>query len=119
MANTVALKLVCAVVLACMVVTAPYVEAQVTCNLVVGDLSTCLSYLQSGGDVPASCCNGIKSLNAAANDTPGRQTACRCLKQFASSISGIRQDTASSLPEKCGVSVGYPISTTVDCAKVQ
>ncbi|PIA32320.1 hypothetical protein AQUCO_04500135v1 [Aquilegia coerulea] len=120
MANTVVLKLVCALV-ACMVVTAPYVyvEAQVTCNLVVGDLRTCLSYLQSGGPVPTTCCNGIKSLNAAAKDTPARQTACRCLKQFAAGISGIRQDTASSLPAKCGVSVGYPISTTVDCSKVQ
>ncbi|KAF5180919.1 Non-specific lipid-transfer protein [Thalictrum thalictroides] len=116
MANTVVLKLVCALV-AFMVVTAPYVEAEVTCNLVVGDLRTCLSYLQSGGAVPTTCCNGIKSLNAAAKDTPARQTACRCLKQFASSVPGIRQDTASSLPAECGVSVGYPISSSVDCSK--
>ncbi|PIA60792.1 hypothetical protein AQUCO_00300365v1 [Aquilegia coerulea] len=118
MANTVVLKLVCALVV-CMVVTAPYpyVEAEVTCNEVKNDLSTCLSYLQSGGAVPTTCCNGMTSLYSAANDTPARQTACRCIKQFASSVSGINQDNASSLPEKCGISIGFPISPSVDCSK--
>ncbi|KAF5206978.1 Non-specific lipid-transfer protein [Thalictrum thalictroides] len=103
MANTVVLKLVCALVV-CIVVTATHVEAEVTCNEVKNDLGTCLSYLQSGGDVPETCCEGMNSLYAAANDTPARQTACRCIKQFASSVSGINEDNANSLPGKCGYS---------------
>ncbi|PIA39078.1 hypothetical protein AQUCO_02700329v1 [Aquilegia coerulea] len=116
MATSVILKLVC-VMVASMVMTTPHVEAAVTCNVVASNLIACITYLKSGGAVPSTCCSGIKSLNAAATTTSDRQTACQCLKQLATSISGLKTGPTSTLPAKCGVSVGYPISASVDCSK--
>ncbi|KAF5207461.1 B3 domain-containing transcription factor vrn1 [Thalictrum thalictroides] len=61
----------------------------------MGDLSSCLSYLESGGAVPKSCCKGIKSLNAAAKDTPARQTAYLAL--FYNSTVHKNKDNKASL----------------------
>nr|AAL27855.1 lipid transfer protein precursor [Davidia involucrata] len=106
-------------VLMCMVVSAPHAEAAITCGTVTVSLAPCLNYLKKGGPVPPACCNGIKSLNAAAKTTADRQAACNCLKTASTSIAGINLSYASSLPGKCGVNVPYKISPSTDCSKVQ
>lgn len=111
-------KVACVVVLMCMVVAAPHVEAAISCGQVVSSLSPCISYLRSsGGAVPAPCCNGVKSLNNVAKTTPDRQTACKCIKSAAVGISGINYGLVSSLPGKCGVNLPYQISPSTDCSK--
>ncbi|KAJ4979629.1 hypothetical protein NE237_010409 [Protea cynaroides] len=119
MASSSVVKLMC-LVLACMVVVAPLtVDGAITCGMVISKLSPCLTYLRSGGSVPANCCNAVRSLNAAASSTPDRQTACGCLKNAYTSISGINSGNAASLPGKCGVNLPYKISPSIDCSKVR
>ncbi|KAK8556550.1 hypothetical protein V6N13_064572 [Hibiscus sabdariffa] len=55
---------------------APLAQGAITCGQVSSALVPCLPYLKSGGTVPPACCNGIKSLNSAAQTTPDRQAAC-------------------------------------------
>ncbi|MFS8014037.1 putative plant lipid transfer protein/Par allergen [Helianthus anomalus] len=103
---------------ACMVVSAPHAEAAITCGQVVSKLVPCLGYLQTGGTPTPACCNGVTSLNAAAQSTPDRQTACNCLKSSYSSYPNINPANAASLPGKCGVNIPYKISPSTDCSSV-
>ncbi|MGF2531731.1 non-specific lipid-transfer protein [Ralstonia pseudosolanacearum] len=112
------LKLTSLILVICVVMTAPYAEASMTCGLVVTKLHACLSYLSSGGALSAGCCSGVKSLNEAANNTPDRQAACKCLKTAAGNIPGLNLDRAASLADKCGVSIPYKFSPSMDCSKV-
>ncbi|KAK8982939.1 hypothetical protein V6N11_054924 [Hibiscus sabdariffa] len=120
MASSMSLKLACVVVL-CLVVGAPLAQAAITCGQVASSVAPCIAYLRGtgpGGPVPAACCSGIKSLNAAAKTTADRQAACKCLKSAAAGISGINFGLASGLPGKCGVSIPYKISPSTDCSRV-
>ncbi|KAI3488354.1 hypothetical protein L1887_47645 [Cichorium endivia] len=105
------------VVVVCMVVSAPYAEAALTCGQVVSKMLPCLAYLRAGGAVPPACCSGVKSLNAAAQTTPDRKTACGCLKSAYASYTGINTNNAVSLPGKCGVNIPYKFSPSTDCSK--
>ncbi|KAI3788609.1 hypothetical protein L2E82_01381 [Cichorium intybus] len=111
------MKMAC-VMVACMVVLAPHVEA-ITCGQVAASLAPCLQYLRAGGAVSGGCCNGVKGLNNAAKSTADKQTACNCLKNAYSSFPGIKSGNAAGLPGKCGVSIPYKISPTTDCSKIK
>ncbi|KAJ4704251.1 Non-specific lipid-transfer protein [Melia azedarach] len=114
----VTLKIVCALVL-CVLITAPVTHA-LTCGQVTSSLGPCIPFLRTGGgSPPVPCCNGVRSLNAAARTTPDRQTACRCLQTAARQISGINPNVAAGLPGACGVNIPYKISTSTDCSKVK
>ncbi|KAI3732582.1 hypothetical protein L1987_63788 [Smallanthus sonchifolius] len=106
------------VMVACMVVSTPYVEAAISCGQVVSKLIPCLTYLQKGGAPSPACCNGVKSLNSATQSTPDKQTACNCLKGSYSSYPGIKPANAGSLAGKCGVNIPYKISPSTDCSKI-
>ncbi|KAG5069305.1 hypothetical protein AAZX31_01G121200 [Glycine max] len=108
-----------AAVLCMVVVSAPMAHAAITCGQVTSSLANCIGYLQKGGTPSSGCCNGVKSLNAAAKTTADRQTACNCLKSAASQISGFNANNAASLPGKCGVSIPYKISTSTNCATIK
>ncbi|MCL7049338.1 hypothetical protein MKW94_010666 [Papaver nudicaule] len=111
------LKFTC-VVLACMVVVAPYAaEGAISCGTVVSKVTPCIPYLQGAAFQP-SCCAGLKSLLAATKATPDRQAACNCLKSAARAIPGINYGNAASLPSKCGVSVPYKFGPSTDCTKI-
>lgn len=115
MAAPIILKLAC-VILVCMAVTAPYASA-IACGSVIVSLTPCLEYLRTGGAVPPACCAGVKALNNLAKTTPDRQTACECMKTTASRISGIDLRLAGSLPAKCGMSIPFKFSPSMDCKK--
>ncbi|XP_062186640.1 non-specific lipid-transfer protein 1-like [Phragmites australis] len=107
-----------AVLLAAAVVAPPAaVRAAMSCSTVYNTLMPCLPYVQTGGAMPPqSCCGGIRSLLAQANNTPDRRTICGCLKNVANGASGgTYLDRAAALPSKCGVSLPYKISTNVNC----
>ncbi|MBA0628501.1 hypothetical protein Godav_023219, partial [Gossypium davidsonii] len=115
MASSMSLKFACVVVL-CMVVGAPLAQGAITCGQVTSSLAPCISYLRgNGAAIPPGCCVGIKSLNSAAQTTPDRQAACKCIKSAAGSISGINYGIANGLPGKCGVNIPYKISPSTDC----
>ncbi|KAG4129602.1 hypothetical protein ERO13_D09G091600v2 [Gossypium hirsutum] len=120
MASTVALKLACGVVL-CLVVGAPLAEGAISCGQVISALAPCIPYVRNNGagGVPASCCNGIRSLNEAAQSTPERQSACNCVKALAASISGINYDLTNKLPGMCGVHSPFKISPSTNCKSVK
>ncbi|KAK8558273.1 hypothetical protein V6N13_038746 [Hibiscus sabdariffa] len=95
-----------------------WLKGAIRCGQVTSSLAPCISYLRSnGGNVPPPCCNGIKSLNAAAQTTPDRQAACNCIKSSSASISGINYGLARALPGKCGVNIPYNISPSTDCKR--
>nr|ACM78613.1 lipid transfer protein 1 [Tamarix hispida] len=118
MGSSLAIKLACVVAM-CMVVSLPYTEAAITCGMVTQKLAPCLTFLQRGGPPAAGCCGAIKSLNSMVRSTPDRKAACGCLKSAAKSFPGINMGNAAALPGKCGVNIGYPISTSVDCSRVK
>ncbi|KAI6698684.1 hypothetical protein NL676_018803 [Syzygium grande] len=75
-----------------------------------------IPYARSGtGPVPASCYNGIKSLNLTAQTMPDRQAACKCLKSVSRSIFGLNYGVIAGLRGKCGVSILFKISPNTNC----
>ncbi|KAL5731310.1 lipid-transfer protein [Ranunculus cassubicifolius] len=102
-----------------MVVSAPYATEAITCGQVAANVAPCIGYFRSGGAPPPACCSGVRSLNSAAKTTPDCQTACSSIKTITKSIPGINGGMFSSLPRKCAVNIGYPISLNMDCSKVK
>ncbi|ONK77204.1 uncharacterized protein A4U43_C02F4160 [Asparagus officinalis] len=97
---------------------APYAEGAITCGAVDSKIGPCVSYVMGKGPLPAGCCSGIRSLNSMAKSTPDRQQACNCLKSAAAKLPGLKVPLAAGLPGKCGVSLPYSISTSINCATV-
>ncbi|CAL1378436.1 unnamed protein product [Linum trigynum] len=97
--------------------TATVAESALTCGQVVGSLIPCIDYLQNGGDVSSACCNGVRSLNDAAETTDDRQKACNCLKSTANTYPKAKDSFAAALPDACGVDIHIPykISRDIDC----
>nr|BAI94498.1 lipid transfer protein [Dianthus caryophyllus] len=113
-------NIICALIMCMIMISAQNVVVEaVTCGQVASNLGSCIPYLKGGPGPSGQCCGGIKTLNGLAKTTPDRQTACNCLKSESASISGINYALASGLPSKCGVSVPYTISPSVDCSKVR
>ncbi|KAA3455509.1 non-specific lipid-transfer protein-like [Gossypium australe] len=120
MASTMSVKLACVMVL-CLVVGASLAKGAISCGQVISALTPCIPYVRNNGavGVPAPCCNGIRSLNAAAQSTPERQSACNCVKALAASISGINYDLTNKLPGMCGVHSPFKISPSTNCKSVK
>ncbi|KAJ7961094.1 Non-specific lipid-transfer protein [Quillaja saponaria] len=106
------------VVLMCLVVAAPIAQA-ITCGQVAGSVSPCLNYLRGVGPLPGGCCNGVRSLLAAAKTTADRQAICNCLKSAAGSLPGLKPNLAAGLPGACRVNIPYKISTSTNCASIK
>ncbi|KAL6870593.1 hypothetical protein ACP4OV_014441 [Aristida adscensionis] len=101
------------------VAAAPGADAAISCGQVNSAIGPCLAYARGSGAAPsAACCSGVKSLNAAAKSAADRRTACNCLKSGAARVSGLKPANAASIPSKCGVSLPYSISTSIDCSRV-
>lgn len=98
-------------------VCAMAVEAQINCSQVVSYLFPCLGYVQGMQPLTGSCCNGVRSLNAAARSREDRRTTCSCLMRTASGVRGIQPGLISDIPGKCGVAVPYPINPSIDCSR--
>ncbi|KAI3890241.1 hypothetical protein MKX03_021245 [Papaver bracteatum] len=108
-------KLALCVLLAFMVVAAPYAaQGTLTCLQVGGKVGSCLGYLK-GGHLDPDCCPGVKGLLAMAKTKDDRQAVCRCLKDAVKYIPNIKMDNVVALPGKCNVTIPY--SPTTDCAK--
>ncbi len=117
MARTSASALIMVAFLLLAVVVQP--GSALTCGQVASSVRPCLTYLRGGGPLTPPCCNGVRGLNSLAKTTADRQQACNCLKSLANNTTNLLPPRAAGLPGKCGVSVGYPISTSTDCSKVQ
>ncbi|KAL2500304.1 Non-specific lipid-transfer protein 6 [Forsythia ovata] len=111
-------KILC-MLLVGMVVVAPISEAAISCGTVANTLAPCLNYVLNGGVVPTDCCNGISSLYNTVETTPDRRAVCSCLKSVAGSASAATFNNAASLPNKCGISIPYKLSPSIDCSKIQ
>ncbi|KAG9135659.1 hypothetical protein Leryth_002391 [Lithospermum erythrorhizon] len=96
---------------------APASNAAITCSNVISNLSSCLSYLQSGGTPSNACCGGAKALAASAKTTEDKQTACSCMKNAASRFK-VNPESANALPKSCGIQLPFDISPNVDCSKI-
>ncbi|KAL3753377.1 hypothetical protein ACJRO7_000727 [Eucalyptus globulus] len=107
------LKLACLLLAYMAVAVAPVARAAVTCSQAL-----CIPYMRSDmGPMLASCCNGFKSLDSAAQTMPDCQATCECLKPVSGSISDLNYGVVAGLPEKCGVSIPYKISPGTNCSK--
>ncbi|KAK4481267.1 hypothetical protein RD792_012151 [Penstemon davidsonii] len=95
----------------------PHAEAVVSCGQVQNGLVSCLGFLQGRALVP-QCCNGIRSVAAAARTTNDRRATCRCLKTASRSLKSIDFGKAAILPGRCGVRIPFRISPNVDCSRV-
>ncbi|KAJ9558457.1 hypothetical protein OSB04_013071 [Centaurea solstitialis] len=94
----------------------PSTDAVMSCSTVIQDLMPCVSYLQNGsGMPPPACCEGAKALMAAASTTADRQAACSCLESASANV-GLNLGLAATLPDNCGIDLGFTISRNVDCS---
>lgn len=110
-------KIVFAVIVCvCMMAIGHHADDAGSCEPVLNAMETCRTYLKQGGTVPATCCKGVKSLNTAATTPAVKRTYCECLKTEAKAL-GVNSQFASSLPTKCNVNIGYPISYNVNCSR--
>ncbi|KDP35110.1 hypothetical protein JCGZ_10952 [Jatropha curcas] len=90
----------------------------VGCGQVNSALAPCIPCLTGAGTAPsAACCGGAKNVKALAPTTADRRAAGDCVKAAASHYPNINEDSASSLPKKCGVEVTIPISKNTNCHK--
>ncbi|KAH6776891.1 hypothetical protein C2S51_008203 [Perilla frutescens var. frutescens] len=106
-----------AAVCVCMVAMSHHAHAASNCGAVLTAVNSCRGYLTQGGAVPDNCCNGVKSLNAAAKTPALKKSYCECLKSEARSV-GAKEEFASTLPKKCNVNIGYPISYSTNCDSI-
>uniref|UniRef100_A0A452XCU3 Non-specific lipid-transfer protein n=3 Tax=Triticinae TaxID=1648030 RepID=A0A452XCU3_AEGTS len=115
MARAAATQLVLVALVAAMLLVAT--DAAISCGQVSSALSPCISYARGNGANPtAACCSGVRSLAGAARSTADKQAACKCIK---SAAGGLNAGKAAGIPSKCGVSVPYAISASVDCSKIR
>jgi hypothetical protein len=115
MARSAVAQVVLVAVVAAMLLVAT--DAAISCGQVSSALSPCMSYARgNGANPPAACCSGVRSLASAARSTADKQAACKCIK---SAASGLNAGKAAGIPSKCGVSVPYAISSSVDCSKIR
>ena len=115
MARGAATQLVLVALVAAMLLVA--CDAAISCGQVTSALSPCISYARgNGANPPAACCSGVRSLAGAARSTADKQAACKCIK---SAAGGLNAGKAAGIPLKCGVSVPYAISSSVDCSKIR
>ncbi|KAJ4832574.1 hypothetical protein Tsubulata_000149 [Turnera subulata] len=94
-------KLACALLLVCIVVSAPMTAQAVTCGQVASALGPCVGYLQGGGAPTPACCNGVRALAGAAKTTADRRTACTCMKNAAAGVKRLNPSNAAALPGAC------------------
>ena len=115
MARGAATQLVLVSMVAAMLLVA--CDAAISCGQVTSALSPCISYARGNGASPsAACCSGVRSLASSARSTADKQAACKCIK---SAAAGLNAGKAAGIPTKCGVSVPYAISSSVDCSKIR
>ncbi|XP_019438991.1 PREDICTED: non-specific lipid-transfer protein A-like [Lupinus angustifolius] len=83
-------------------------------------LLPCLTYVIGlGGNTPSSeCCNGAVALQSSTPTIDDRREACEFLKAVASTLPLIKDDKASSLFEKCNVTLAFPFSKDANCESI-
>ncbi|EPS66895.1 non-specific lipid-transfer protein, partial [Genlisea aurea] len=101
--------------LAALAILAAESEAAIDCGYVTNALYPCYTYVFTGGTPPADCCNSVRDLKRRAANTADLRTVCSCLQQLAGQASGSMLSNAEKLPGKCGVAIGFPISTATNC----
>ncbi|KAL9459736.1 hypothetical protein AB3S75_003020 [Citrus x aurantiifolia] len=89
----------------------------ITCEQVTIWLTPCIYYGVLGGAVQPTCCDGIRSLNAASKTTEDRRTQCNCVKEGAVRIPGLDYDRVNTLLDICGSKCPYKLTHDLDCSK--
>ncbi|KAL0694194.1 hypothetical protein Bca4012_061374 [Brassica carinata] len=98
--------------------TPRYSESTISCSVVINDLQPCVSYLTSGnGQPPETCCEGVRSLDAATTTSADKKAACECIKSVANSVT-VKPELAKALASNCNASLPVDASSTVDCNTV-
>jgi hypothetical protein len=111
-------RLAIVVAILAVLVAAETASAAISCRDVTSAISPCLAYAMGRASAPsAGCCSGVKSLSNKASSKADRQAACSCLKSMAGRLGGVSMGNAAGIPGKCGVNIGMPISSSVDCSK--
>ncbi|XP_058734694.1 non-specific lipid-transfer protein A-like [Vicia villosa] len=86
------------------------------CGQVQSSVHPCEAYLLKGANEPsAGCCSGVRSIRDSATTVEERRAACECLEKFANKYPNVRDDLIASVPVRCGVDLGYPISKAMNC----
>lgn len=90
------------VVFLAVVAAAPTAKAAVNCTEVESKFAPCTPYLQNQVSTPSSsCCDALKSLNAAATTTADRRALCKCLTSAVQKTPNLNYFNAINLPGKC------------------
>ncbi|XP_058734673.1 non-specific lipid-transfer protein A-like [Vicia villosa] len=86
------------------------------CEQAKTSVHSCTSFLVGDDAEPSTtCCDGIKLIKSSVTTVDERRAACECIKNWASNIPNIKEDLAISLPKRCGVDIGFPITPNMNC----
>ena len=118
MACSIVVKVVCLALMCLVSGTTVLTNATLTCEEVNNSLIPCIPYISGGVDSPPQpCCDGIKNLISEATSKEDRQAVCECIKAGLKNLPGYLLGKVQSLPKKCGVSLPFEISPSIDCTK--
>ncbi|XP_050215834.1 non-specific lipid-transfer protein 1-like [Mercurialis annua] len=116
--NKVESVLVLLAVISSMLVITPNVYAEISCAEITVLLVPCIPYGILGGDVPESCCSGIKDSFALVKTNEDLMLKCQCVEDVAALIPGLNYTKVNELPAKCDTTSPYIVSPDTDCSKV-
>ncbi|KAK9668401.1 hypothetical protein RND81_13G057700 [Saponaria officinalis] len=93
----------------------------VSCDVVVQELSPCLSYLDEQAISPTQhCCQGVKVIWSNYGKSKGkRQAVCQCLESMLPYVGAIDGSLVTALPKQCGLSIKLPrVTNSFNCSQV-
>lgn len=95
------------------------------CNDTKTSMMPCVLYLnatysgtggESGHDpLPLPCCDALSGVKSSTPDRDDRIAACECLKEIVGYFSGEMEFVVATLPRRCGVDIGFPITKYINC----
>ncbi|KAK7385912.1 hypothetical protein VNO78_31875 [Psophocarpus tetragonolobus] len=87
------------------------------CEQVYTSFKMCVEYLIGGNGPSIDCCKSVSKVKSSAPTINERRAACKCFEEVAIRLPALNQDRFASLPNSCGVNMGFPLSKTTDCNK--
>ncbi|KAG5515998.1 hypothetical protein RHGRI_036890 [Rhododendron griersonianum] len=94
------------------------IEAAILCNTVTQKAAPCLTYATGKDKNPsAGCCTGLQQLVKSVGSVADKKQICRCLQASAKNM-GIQDRFLSQLPNVCKINVGFRVSTSTNCEKI-
>ncbi|KAL7143589.1 hypothetical protein ABFS83_08G202100 [Erythranthe nasuta] len=93
----------------------PRVQA-VSCFDISPVVMQCASFALGAVSQPSGgCCNEVSRLNGMASSTDDKRLLCNCFKSLAPQYPNVKDSNLNAIPQNCGVSLSFSVSSNTDC----